>query len=98
MYLGETVVGCLCKTDNCNSLLCGASKHLVHAKMQNVENGAARIIVRPGKLEHISPVLKELYWLPVELRIVYRIYVLTFKCVHGLGHKYLQELLDGLQV
>ena len=75
----------------------GASEHLV-AKLQNVQNGAARIIVRLGKHEHISPVLKELYWLPVELRIVYRIYFLTFKCVHGLGHKYLQELLDGLQV
>ena len=78
-------------------MLYGASEHLV-AKLQNVRNGAARIVVRLGKHEHISPVLKELYWLPVELRIVYRIYVLTFKCVHGLGHKYLQELLDGLQV
>ena len=51
-------------------MLYNASKHLVHAKLQNVQNCDARIIVRPGKLEHISPVLKELYWLPVELRIV----------------------------
>ncbi|CAH3191207.1 unnamed protein product, partial [Porites evermanni] len=58
------------KIDNCNSLLYGTSKHLV-AKLQSVQNGAARIIVRLGKHEHISPVLKELYWLPVELRINY---------------------------
>ena len=61
------------------------------AKLQSVQNGAARIIVRLGKHEHISPVLKELYWLPVELRIVYRIYFLTFKCVHGLGPKFIYK-------
>ncbi|CAH3147127.1 unnamed protein product, partial [Porites evermanni] len=63
--------GCLCKIDNCNSLLYGASKHWVHAKLQNVQNAASRIIVRSRKLEHISPVLKELYRLPVQLRINY---------------------------
>ena len=51
----------LSKTDNCNSLLCVAPKHLV-AKLQNVQNAAARIIVRLGKHDHITPVLKELQW------------------------------------
>ena len=69
--------------DYCKSLLYNTSKHSV-AKLQNVQNGAARIIVRLGKLGHISPVLKELYWLRVELRIVYRINFLTLKCIHGL--------------
>ncbi|CAH3147133.1 unnamed protein product, partial [Porites evermanni] len=67
---GETVVGCLCKTDNCNSLLYGASKHLV-AKLRNIQNGAARIIVRLGKHEHMSPVLSEIYSLYWLLRISY---------------------------
>ena len=76
-------MGCRCKINYCNSLLYNASKHSV-SKLQNVQNGAARIIVRLGKLGPISPVLKELYWLRVELSIVYRLNFLTFKCIHGL--------------
>ena len=68
-------------------------KHLV-AKLQNVQNAAARIIVRLRKHDHITPVLKDLHWLPVERRIVYKINLLTFKCIHGLAPKYLQHLLN----
>ena len=71
-------------------MLYGAPKHLV-AKLPNVQNAAARIIVILGKHDNITPVLKELHWLPVELRIVYKIYLLG---IHGLAPKYLQDLLD----
>ena len=67
----------LSKIDNCSSLLYGAPKHLV-VKLQNVQNATARIIVTLGKHDNITPVLKELHWLPVELRIVYKIYCLVF--------------------
>ena len=79
------------------TLLYNASKHLV-AKLQKVQNGDARIIVRLGKHEHMSPVLKEIYSLYWLLRIVYKINFLTFKCIRGLAPWYLQELLDCLQV
>ena len=42
-------------------------------RLQNVQNVAARIIVRLGKNAHITLVLKELHWLLVDLRIVYNI-------------------------
>ena len=71
-------------------MLYGAPKHLV-AKLQNVQNATARIIVRLGKHDNITPVLKELHWLPVELRIVYNINLLS---IHGLAPKYLHDLLD----
>ena len=67
------------------------SLHLVVGKRYLTVSGAFSLIKT-----NLNP--HTLYWLPVELRIVYRIYFLTFKCVHGLGPKYLQELLDGLQV
>ena len=50
----------LSKIDNCNSLLYGVPKHLV-AKLRNVQNATARIIVRLGKHNNITPVLKELH-------------------------------------
>ena len=57
----------------------GAPKHLHWLpRLQNVQNVAARIIVRLGKNAHITLVLKELHWLLVDLRIVYNINLLTF--------------------
>ena len=51
-------------------------------RLQNVQNVAARIIVRLGKNAHITLVLKELDWLLVDLRIVYNINLLTFKYIN----------------
>ena len=51
-------------------------------RLQNVQNVTARIIVRLGKNDHITLVLKELHWLLVDLRIVYNINLLTFKYIN----------------
>ena len=51
-------------------------------RLQNVQNVTARIIVRLGKNDHITLVLKELHWLLVDLRIVYNINLLTFKSIN----------------
>lgn len=51
-------------------------------RLQNVQNVAARIIVSLGKNAHVTLVLKELHWLPVDLRIVHNINLLTFKYIN----------------
>ena len=43
--------------------------------------------------EHITSVLKELHWLPIDRRIVYKVLVITYKALHGLAPVYLAELL-----
>ena len=53
------------KLDYCNSLLVGLPKGEIE-KMQHVMNSAARLVSGTKKAEHITPVLIELYWLPVE--------------------------------
>ena len=35
----------------------------------------------------------ELHWLPVKFRVVYKIAVLTFKCLNGLAPQYLSDLI-----
>ena len=45
------------------------------------------------KYDHITPVLKSLHWLPVSLRIEYKISLLTHQCIHGHAPQYLKELL-----
>ena len=54
-------------------------------RLQHVQNVAARIITLAAKREHISPVLYELHWLPVQERIVFKILLMTFKCLNGLA-------------
>ena len=81
------------KLDNCNSLLFGLPKKLLD-KLQYVQNAAARIITESKKHDHITPILINLHWLPIEFRIKYKIILLTFKALHGLSPIYIQELIS----
>ena len=78
-------------------------------RLQNVQNVAARIIVRLGKNDLITLVLKGLHWLLVDLRIVYNINLLTFKYINeqplsiyktmDVGKPYrLRFLTDGIRL
>ena len=64
------------------------------AKLQRVKNAAAILILGIGKFSHITPALYELHWLPVSLRIDYKILLLTFKCIYGLAPTYLSDLIS----
>ena len=77
----------------CNGLLFGLPKAQI-AKLQRVQNAAARLILGIGKFSHITPALYELHWLPVSLRIDYKILLLTFKCIYGLAPTYLSDLIS----
>ena len=52
-----------------------------------------RILSGEYKRCHITPVLKQLHWLPITSRIQYKILMLTFTCLRDLAPKYLKELL-----
>jgi hypothetical protein len=63
------------------------------AKLQRVQNAAARLVYMVPKFAHISPYLMELHWLPVKFRIEFKVLTLTFQAIHGLAPKYLCELI-----
>lgn len=80
------------RLDYGNALLYGVNKQYTN-KLQRVQNTAARLITRTKKYEHITPVLIQLHWLPVEYRIQYKILLYVFKCLHELAPGYLSELV-----
>ena len=49
----------------------------------------ATIITGKRKFDHITPVLRQLRWLPVTSFLKYTLGVLAFKCVKGLAPSYL---------
>ena len=78
--------------NSCNSLLYGLPQHLI-SRLQSIQNTAARVVTRTGKFDHITPVLKQLHWLPVRYRIVFKILLLVYKALNGTAPSYISELL-----
>ena len=46
---------------------------------------AARLVTREKKSSHVTPLLKQLHWLPIEYRIKYKIILIVYKCLHEMG-------------
>ena len=71
----------LSRLDYCNSLFFGISDKNLD-KLQKVQNHAARLVMKVSKNEHITPVLKDLHWLPIRQRINYKIAMLAYQCIN----------------
>jgi hypothetical protein len=63
------------------------------SKLQRVQNTLARVVLRRGKFEHITPALAELHWLPVVHRVTYKLASLSFRIINTNQPAYLRELL-----
>lgn len=80
------------KIDYSNAILYGISKRLLD-RLQRIQNTGARIVTRTRRTQHITPVLKELHWLPVGYRIQFKILVLTWRALHDMAPPYIKDLL-----
>jgi len=90
----ETLVHSLIasKLDYGNALLHGLPNRVL-GKLQRVQNSAARVVAHTKKRDHITPVLKDLHWLPVKSRIVFKILIMSFKALQCPGPVYIKDLL-----
>ena len=66
-------------------------------KLQVVQNAAVRLLSGVKKYQQISPTLAALHWLPIRFCIEFKVLMLTYKALNGLGPRYLGECLLPLR-
>ena len=74
----------LSRVDYCNSLYYGLPNFLL-AKLQRIMNSAARLIFRLSPSTPTSSYLKQLHWLTIRQRIVFKILLYAHRFVHQPG-------------
>ena len=77
------------RLDYCNALLYGVSDRLMC--LQSVQNAAAQLVTGARRCDHITPILRQLHWLPVRQRVLFKIAVLVFQCLAGQAPSYLSD-------
>ncbi len=50
-------------------------------------------VIRSSHRQHITPVVRQLHWLPVEYRVKFKILLLTFKALHRKAPSYIRDML-----
>ena len=81
------------RLDYGNLLLLGATEHEID-RVQRLQNNAARLVCSISRREHITPVLKELHWLPIRERIQFKLCLFVYKCFKNTAPEYLSNLLS----
>jgi hypothetical protein len=78
----------------CNSLLYGTSKANI-GRLQRVQSDLARVVLQAAWNASSKPLLKQLHWLPVQQRIIFKIALVTFNVRTFEQPSYLHSLLDN---
>ena len=79
------------RLDYCNALLYGAASTI--SKLQRVQNNAARLVLAASRRCDAKPLLRQLHWLPVRQRVLYKTEVTTRKVLTTGVPAYLKEHL-----
>ena len=79
------------KVDYCNVALAGLPQCDLD-RVQSVVNAAARLMADACQYDHVTPLLKELHWLPVLQRVQYKLCVLVHRCLNSTAPRYMTDL------
>lgn len=84
------------RLDYANALLFGLPRNQLD-RLQRIQNIAARVITGTARHDHITPVLRQLHWLPICRRLEYKVLTHTFQAIHGTAPSYLCHLVTKYQ-
>jgi len=76
-----------------SATLAGLPKQLMD-RLQSVQNAAARLIFNACRQDHIQPLLRRLHWLRIPERVLFRLALLVYRCLHGSAPGYLASDLQ----
>ena len=79
--------------DYCNSVFSGLPDSYI-LPLQRIQNTAARLVTLSRKFDHVTPILRELHWLPIHHRTTFKILLLTYKILHRQAPSYLSDLIS----
>ena len=83
------------RLDNWNALFYGLPQNQI-SRLQHIQNTAAHVVTLSRKSCHITPILKELHWLPVSQRIVFKLMLIVHKSVNNIAPIYISILLHAI--
>uniref|UniRef100_A0A803SZI2 ribonuclease H n=1 Tax=Anolis carolinensis TaxID=28377 RepID=A0A803SZI2_ANOCA len=81
------------RLDYCNALYVGLPLKTVR-KLQLVQRTAARFLTGANYRARSTPLSKELHWLPLTFQAQFKVQVLTYKALNGLGPAYLRDRIS----
>ena len=100
LYISEQQIGCTAALLYCVKFWCTSVNLQTRisdceiAKLQRVQNAAARLLMSCKKYDHVTPILINLHWLPVRYRTNFKILLLTFKALYGMTPSYIIDLIN----
>ena len=82
----------LSRLDYANSLLFGAREaDLTH--LQRLQNKAARLVLSCGRDQSSTDLFRELHWLPVKQRIIYKLMLYIYKALNDMAPCYISAVV-----
>lgn len=83
----------LSRLDYCNAALAGLPQTTLRP-LQRVQNAAARLVSNLRQYDHLTPAMKDLHWLPVNLRIKYKLCVMMHLIHTHQCPEYMKEMVS----
>ena len=83
---------CISHLDYANAILYGLPDVDIN-KLQHIQTMCAKLVLNRKRSDSATEALKELHWIPIRLRITFKLLMVVHRCLHGNAPKYLKDLL-----